>query len=79
MQTHNRTNLTLDEIAKLAVIKTGRNNWRNRNIRLCEHPANEDRLISDGITFDGTMRVICDETRAEWHQELSAKGSFVTQ
>ena len=74
--TFNHTELSLDEVAQLAVLKTGRNLWRQRNIRLYQHPHDASLVISDGIAFDGSMRVIAVETRDDWARELDAAGSF---
>lgn len=70
MKTHNSTCFSDEEIAKLKLIGRVVNNWRQRNVNLYEHPSDPNSLISEGITFDGQMRVICDESRQEWATAL---------
>ena len=78
MQVYNRTKYSESDVNGFTEIKRGRNNWRGRNIRLYAHPEDDSRIVSDGITFDGSMRVIADETRADWARELSCRGDFTT-
>ena len=81
MTTHNNTsfaNIEQQIAGLLHPIKRGRNNWRGRDIVLYEHPTDPSRLISDGTTFDKSMRVIADESRDEWARELSHTGDFIT-
>lgn len=78
MKVYNRTNLTIEEIAQLKVIMTVRSEWRQRNIRLLYHPTDMNRVISDGITFDQTIRVIADETFDDWKRELTSGKQHVT-
>lgn len=59
-------------------IKRGKTMWRQRDVVLYEHPTDPDRLISDGLTFNGTMRVISDEKKSDWHRELGQTGNFIT-
>lgn len=75
--TYNRTSLSIAEIENLPIVKVGKNNWRNRDITLYQHPEHADRVISDGITFDQTLRVICDEAKSDWTRELNAPGNFI--
>ena len=81
MKTHNNTSWPNIEVMLadlLHPIKYGRNHWRGRDITLYEHPTDNDRIISVGTTFDGSMRVIADELRSDWHRELSSPGNFET-
>jgi len=66
METFNPTCVPDDMVRELTVLKTGRNNWRNRNITLYQHPVHADRVISDGMAFDASKRVIADDAKAEW-------------
>jgi len=82
METYNQTSFpniekTLEE-KKLTKIKQGKNNWRGRYIVLYEHPYDPAKVISDGITFDGTMRVISEEDKKDWAREMDQTGDFVT-
>lgn len=70
MTTHNNTTLTVAEVDALPVIATTVNNWRGRNIKLRQHPSDSGRVISDGTTFNGLMRVIADDLRADWSTAL---------
>ena len=81
MKTHNNTTFTDIEhqiSTLLQPLKRGRNNWRGRTITLYEHPTDSNRIISDGVTFDRSMRVIADELKSDWARELAAEGDFVT-
>jgi hypothetical protein len=72
LKVYNNTNLSLEELDQLKLIGITFNNWRQRKIRLLEHPNNPERLISDGTSFDHEMRVIADEPRSAWARELLA-------
>ncbi|MHA2265303.1 MAG: hypothetical protein ACXAEN_23180, partial [Candidatus Thorarchaeota archaeon] len=76
MTTHNHTTFDLETIASLPVVKRGKNNWRQRDMTLLSHPDDAGRLISVGITFDQSMRVISDNARSDWARELSQSGDF---
>jgi hypothetical protein len=78
MNTYNRTNLTIEQVNDLEELKRGKNNWRQRTIRLLKHPTDTARVISDGISYDQSMRVIADELKTDWERELSSPNSFVT-
>ena len=81
MKTHNNTTFTDIEhqiSTLLQPLKRGRNNWRGRTITLYEHPTDSNRIISDGVTFDRSMRVIADEPKSDWVRELEVAGDFVT-
>lgn len=66
MKTQNNTSFPVQEIEKFPVLGKTVNKWRQRNITLYAHPSNPDRLISVGITFDGTRTIICDEEKKQW-------------
>ena len=74
---HNRTPFTADEIREFTVLKYVRNEWRQRNITLYQHPTEEDKIVSAGLSFDQTQVVVCVETKEEWARELGAKGMYV--
>jgi hypothetical protein len=69
------TNCSNDALPLLA---HGKSNWRQRYIKLFEHPDDPSRLISIGDTFDGEDRIICDELRSDWTKEITMKQPFVT-
>jgi len=74
MEVINRTEFSISQIEKMAFMAAGENNWRKRTIVLREHPSDADLLVSDGITFDGSMQVLCTEKRSEWDRELEQAG-----
>ena len=78
MNVHNYTGLTEEEVYNLPILKSGKNHWRGRNIHLRQHPTDPLKVISEGTTFDGSMRVICDEMKSQWHREFEAAGDFET-
>jgi hypothetical protein len=81
MKTYNNT--TMPNIERLIEsvlhpIKKGKNNWRKRNITLYEHPRDMRKVVSEGISFDGKLRIIAEESLNDWSRELSQSGNFVT-
>lgn len=67
---HNHTDYTLEQIVAMPLLATTINKWRGRRIRLYQHPADENRVISVGVTFDGNMTVIASEFKHEWETAL---------
>jgi len=63
--------MTIEQIEALPLIGKTINNWRQRNVVLREHPTDPTMLISDGITFDNSLRVIAAEKRDCWTTALS--------
>ena len=86
MQIYNNTDLdlsTLDDITewelKLVPLVTVRNNYRERNIQVYDHPTDSNRVITIGTTFNGSdMIVVADEWKKDWGRELSSGQRFVT-
>mgnify|MGYP000367212845 CR=1 FL=1 len=78
--THNNTPFTAEVLATLPVLGTTVNKWRGRTIALYGHPTDPERLVSVGVTFDGSMTVVADESRAEWATALdyAARGKVYT-
>lgn len=70
MKIHNNTQFTLEQVERFKRIGETINKWRGRRITLYEHPEFPDHVISDGITFDNSMRVICQEPRTDWTTAL---------
>jgi hypothetical protein len=70
MKIYNNTDLSVEMVNSLERLGTTRNEWRGRNIRLLQHPNKPDHVISDGITFDNTMRVIAEESKSSWTTAL---------
>jgi len=68
---HNSTLYTPEQIAAQPVLFTVKNNWRQRNITVHEHPALPESVISVGVNFDGKMTVIADETREQWARQIA--------
>ena len=69
MRICNTTNYTLDDIQSRPLLKCVQSNWRQRNIRLYEHPT-PGHVFSVGITFDESLCVVCEELYSDWHREL---------
>lgn len=67
---HNNTPWELKHIESLPLLGTTVNKWRQRNIRLFEHPIEPTALVSVGETFDGSTRVIAEEPRSAWATAL---------
>ena len=71
MVTYNNSNLTLDQIKDLGlVLFTVMSNWRKRHITVYAHPSLENHLITIGIDFDGSKRVIASEPSSAWQYQL---------
>ena len=62
----NNTLYPLDAIEQLVVLGTTVSKWRGRTVTLYQHPANEDGVISVGVTFDKKLTVIADEPKTGW-------------
>ena len=75
MKVHNNTNVELSEIQTKKLLCQIRNNWRQRNIRLYEHP-DTNMVYSVGMAFDMSSVVVCQETKKQWCRELSKPGGF---
>lgn len=67
---HNRTSLSLSEIEKLPLLASTVSKWRNRNIKLYQHPDQPDHVISVGLTFDKRSIICVVETKSTWHLAL---------
>ena len=77
MEIYNHTNLSIHEIELLPIIGIVKNLWRQRDITIYKHPTDEKMVISDGITFDKRMRVICEDPRVDWPIDLSPNKTIV--
>ncbi|GMV81473.1 MAG: hypothetical protein AMXMBFR7_26570 [Planctomycetota bacterium] len=64
MVTHNHSGLSESEIEALPVIGLHKSLWRQRDIEIRELTA--ESVVSSGVTFDGRMKVIAVEPRADW-------------
>lgn len=62
----NNTTFKVEEIAGFKLLGMTKNNWRQRNIALYQHPTEEDKVVSHGATFDNRMIVICVDKKEEW-------------
>ena len=74
----NNTDLSLEDIRKLPLLKIVRNEWRMREVRLYQHPEHKDRVVSFGEDFDGSKIVIADESKEDFDRELGSASFFVT-
>jgi hypothetical protein len=71
-QTVNNTSWTPDQIKGFGYIGRTVNKWRGRSVALYNHPSDPARVISIGVTFDGDVVVIADESRSDWCMALAA-------
>lgn len=62
--------LSLEEIEKLPVLFTVKNNWRQRNVVCHRHPHRTGGIISVGYSFDETTVTVGYETEKDWAREL---------
>lgn len=67
----NRTAFAPEAIKAMPVLFTVRNNWRNRNVSVYQHPEQQDRVLTIGESFDGLLTVIADETKADYAHEFN--------
>lgn len=58
------------DYTKLKKIGTYRNNWRERDVTLYEHPTDAARVISVGVGIHNGKEVVCDESRADYRRQL---------
>lgn len=66
----NNTNFTIEQINAMPLIGTTINKWRQRIIKLYQHPAYETIVISVGTSFDNTKQVIAEESQANYATAL---------
>jgi hypothetical protein len=62
----NTTQYTLEQIKKLPVLKTFKNDWRQRYVTVHQHPDDKNMVISVGIPFNKGGATICEETKADY-------------
>ena len=77
MEICNRTDMSVEDIVKLTVLKTVDNQWRSRHITLFQHPQHESKVISVGKSYEGELCVICCDDKAAWRRELSSVNNHV--
>ncbi len=70
MKVFNNTDFSIDEINSFELIGNTRSMWRGRNIALKCHTFDSPLIVSDGITFNGSMRVICVDKEEDWATAL---------
>ena len=68
----NNTPYTLEAIRTFCYLMTLRNNWRQREVAVYQHPLYSDKVISVGIPFDGSGPVINVEDKSAFPQLASA-------
>lgn len=68
---HNNTQFSIEEVEAKPILFIVMNKWRQRNIAVREHPTDPERCTSDGVSFDGKMRVIADDSRKDWCGQFS--------
>ena len=69
MKTHNNTIYTESEIGAMPELGQTRSNWRQRHVVLRQSPR-AGHVVSVGVTFDQTMRVISEESVDMWRTAL---------
>lgn len=69
MTTFNNTSLTVEEIERLPILGTYRNEWRQRNVTL--RRLSEGQVISTGLRANGEV-VIAQEPDADHFRALDA-------
>jgi hypothetical protein len=70
VKVHNRTKYEPKEIQEFTLLKRVKNNWRERDIVLYQHPEDEGLVVSVGTSFDGKVVVIVIENKTDWKREL---------
>jgi hypothetical protein len=68
--TYNNTHFTQVQIDNMVNLGMTVNNWRQRNVWLLQHPNDPDMVVSIGITFDQSMKVISAEPKSAWATAL---------
>ena len=77
MKSYNNTNFSQEEITNLLKIGHIKSNWRQREIGIYEHPNDPLKVISIGVDFDHSKRVICEDDRSDW-KEFIGKFNNIT-
>lgn len=72
MRVINNTSYPIEDIKKMEPIGKCRNNWRQRNITLYQHPTLPDRILSIGIHFNEEQTIVCDELKQDHRNTLEA-------
>lgn len=55
---------------KLKLLGTFRNNWRERNVSLYEHPTDPESIVSVGVGFHDGKETVCEELRIAYMSQL---------
>jgi len=67
---YNRSGFTQEEIDKLNFLGVTISKWRQRNIKLYQHPTDETKVISVGEAIDNSMIVIALEDKLSYATAL---------
>ncbi len=69
----NNTKFEIVEILQQPVLHHYKSNWRQRDVTLFEHPEDNTRVLSIGITFCGSKMIVCDDPKTSFEYELTHK------
>lgn len=58
----NNTNWSLEDISRMPLLATMKNNWRQRLVRIYQHPKHQEYVISVGEAYDGSQKIVCVES-----------------
>lgn len=76
----NRTKFKLDQIAAFKLLAIGKSMWRQRDLKIYQHPDDDDKVISVGVGFNNQgITVVAVELKEEWKRELSMSQPFITR
>lgn len=62
--------MKIEEAEKLKVITSFTNTWRQRFVKIYEHPTDNTRVITIGLPLVGGTPILCDEERGLYWQQL---------
>ena len=74
MKIFNHTSFSQSTIESFSYLGFTVSKWRQRNIKLYQHPTEPQTVISVGTTFDNEMMVIAAEPKSGWQTALDYAG-----
>ena len=79
MEKINRTQFHVAQFRGFPLLVTIKNNWRQRNVEVRQHPHDEGKVVTRGIAFDGSLDLIVEEDKADYRREIQQGGYVETQ
>jgi len=65
---NNNTPYTIEQIEAMEIIGAFKNNWRQRNVRIYQHPDYPDSVVTLGRPFDGSSEICTVEDKKNFQR-----------